>query len=102
MYTNAYQKIVVTAFSFGILIGMSYAQEIQEETAIESPLSSTETEELRFVRYGQRMKTQSQYDNYCDNSPCSNYQRVSKMSHHDRQMLRQQVNEAGKTLYQHH
>ena len=99
MNTNAYQKIAVTAFSFGILIGMSYAQEIPEEVATERPLSYEET---RFVRYGQRMKNHSQHDDYCNNAPCSNYQRVSKMSHQDRQMLRQQVNEAGKTLYQHH
>ena len=100
MNTNAYQKIVVTAFSFGILIGMSYAQETPEEVAIERPLSSSE--ETRYVRYGQRMRNHSQHDDYCNNAPCSNYQRVSKMSDHDRQMLRQQVNEAGKTLYQHH
>ncbi len=100
MNINAYQKIVITAFSFSILIGISYAQELHEDVVIEKPLSSSE--ESRYVRYGQRMINHSQDDNYCNNSPCSNYQRVSKMSFHDRQMLRQQVNEAGKTIYQHH
>jgi len=95
---KACHKIAITLFSFGIFIGMAHAQESHEEKPAETSRQLAE-EETQYVGYGRRMRRNTGYDNYCDNSPCSNYRRANRMSHHDRKMLRQQVNEAGKTLY---
>lgn len=95
---KACHKIAITLFSFGIFIGTAHAQETQEEKPAEASRQLTE-DETQYVGYGRRMRRNTSYDNYCNDSPCSNYRRANRMSHHDRKVLRQQVNEAGKTLY---
>jgi hypothetical protein len=95
---NPCHKIAMTLFSFGIFIGSVHAQESQEEKPAGQSRQQTE-EETRYVGYGRRMRRDASYDNYCDDAPCSDYRRANRMSHHDRKMLRQQVNEAGRTLY---
>jgi len=92
-------KIAVTFFSFGMMIGTAYAQETRKEKQAASPQQQSE-EELRPASYGRKMRQEGAYDGYCTEPPCSRYQRASRMSHNDRKMLRQQVDEAGKTLYQ--
>ncbi len=96
-------KIAVTVFSFGVVIGTACAQEAIMERPAE-PSRQLAEEETQYVRYGRRMRQNTSHDNYCGNSPCSDYRRANRMSNHERKMLRQQVNEAGKTLYpqQHH
>ena len=90
---------VAAVLSCGLLIGMAYAQEISEEKTAEPAGQMTE-EDMPGPRYGRRMRHHPLPDDYCGGSPCASYRRVSRMSHHDRQMLRQQVNEAGQ-LYPH-
>ncbi|WAW10468.1 hypothetical protein NB640_02065 [Oxalobacter vibrioformis] len=96
---KASHKIAITLFSFGIFIGTAHAQESHEEKPAETPQQLAAEDETSYVGYGRRMRRNTNYDNYCGDSPCSNYRRANRMSHHDRKMLRQQVNEAGKTLY---
>lgn len=93
------QKFVVTLFSFGMMMGVACAQSDLEEKQAEQSQQLSE-EDTPYIGYGRRMKHNSSYEGYCNDSdtPCSRYRRA-RMSHHDRQMLRQQVNEAGKTLY---
>ena len=98
---NTCHKIAITLFSFGIFIGNIHAQESQEEASVEHSRQVSE-EETPYIRYGRKMRRNADYDNYCGDSPCSNYRRANRMSYEDRQMLRQQVNEAGKTLYPRH
>ncbi|MCM1129825.1 MAG: hypothetical protein NC211_07845 [Alistipes senegalensis] len=91
-------EFAIAAFSCSLLIGIAYAQEIPEEKTAEPSRQITEGE-IPGSRYGRRMRHHPLPDDYCGDSPCASYRRVSRMSHHDRQMLRQQVNEAGQTLY---
>ena len=93
-------KIVVTFFSVGILMGSACAQSTRGEEPQAEQLAQEDTQR---IRYGRKMKEDTSYDGYCEiRASCSGYRKANRMSHHDRQMLRQQVNEAGKTLYPNH
>ena len=56
-------------------------------------------EDVRQVSYGRNTHQHTSYEDDSAKVSHSRERQTNRMSHQDRQMLRQQVNEAGKTLY---
>ena len=94
------RQFAAAVLSCSLLIGIAHTQETPEEKKSE-PSRQMAEEDMPCPRYGRRMRHHSLPDDYCGDSPCANYRRVNRMSHHERQILRQQVNEADHTLYRH-
>lgn len=100
MNMNACYRVVIAALLLGFLVEISYARgpkKNREEKMMEPSLASEDA--MKNISYGPRMQSHAQFNDYCNNSPCSNYQPANRLSQHDRKTLRQQVNEASKTLY---
>ena len=91
---NTCHKIAAVFLSFGTLMGAASAQE-ENQT---KPLYQAR-DKNHHAGIGRKMQPNTSYYGYCEEAPCSNDRQVNRMSHHDRKMLRQQVNEARKSLY---
>jgi len=89
------RQIAATFLSFGVLMGAACAQEEKQAKPSQRPAK----DEIRQISYGKNTRQQAGHDDDCGKSSCPRDRQTNRMSHQDRKMLRQQVNEAGKNLY---
>jgi len=91
-----YTYFAIPIVSLAFLCSSGYCESYEKtETAPSSVAKQHNT--IDYVRFGRRMQHNRAHDDYyCGAAPCSNYQRMNRMSHEERQILRQQVNETNR------
>lgn len=103
--TMNYSHLAIPLVSLTLFCSPAYCEPTEEvEKTSEQLVQESEhlDEDRHYVRYGRKMQHNRSHDEYyCGAQPCSNYRRLTKMSHEDRKMLRQQVNDASRSLDAH-